>query len=31
MLEKNSREIAEVIARWLDQALPSKGSQGRQK
>ena len=29
MLEKNNREIAAVIARWLDQALPSKGSQGR--
>ena len=25
MLEKNNREIAAVIARWLDQALPSKG------
>jgi pimeloyl-ACP methyl ester carboxylesterase len=26
MLEKNNREIAAVIVRWLDQALPSKGS-----
>ncbi|TMH38111.1 MAG: alpha/beta fold hydrolase [Betaproteobacteria bacterium] len=25
MLEKNNREIAAVIARWLDQALPFKG------
>ena len=26
MLERNNREIAAVIAHWLDQALPSKGS-----
>jgi len=26
MLESNSRDIAAVIARWLDQALPSKGT-----
>jgi len=24
MLEKNNKEIAAVIAKWLDEALPAK-------
>jgi len=29
MLEKNNRQIAEVIARWLDKALPSRKTRQR--